>query len=64
VFELDHFWCAVLVRGGQPALEEVARLNQMVVHRDHRHADGARLRIGQQCGPLGHVLGVDGSHET
>ncbi len=41
--------------GGQPGrqaiLEEVGRLNEVVVDRDHRHPDRPRLGVGQQGGP-------------
>ncbi len=40
----------VLKGGGQPALEHVRGLDEMVVDRDDRVADVGRLRIGQQAG--------------
>ena len=52
----DHAGCAVLERGRQAPLEEVGRLDQVVVDGDHRHTDGPRLGVGQQGGPVAPCL--------
>ncbi len=63
VLLLDHPRRPLGQRGGQATLEEVGRLNEVVVHRDHRHPDRPRLGVGQQGGPAGCGSCLDGSHE-
>ena len=49
---LDDRGRPCLERRGQAALEEVRRLNEVVVDRDHGHPHGPGLGVGQQRGPL------------
>ncbi len=46
--------------GGQAAVEEIGRLDQMVVHRDDGHRDGPRVGVGEQCR---RSLGAAGLHK-
>ena len=48
--------------GGQPVLEEIRGLDQVVVDRDHGHQDRPGLRVGEQGGPARCGPCVDGSH--
>ena len=49
--------------GGEAMFEQVRRLNEVVVDRNHRHPDGPGLRVGEQGGPARCGPCVDGSHE-
>ncbi len=60
---LDDARCAGGESRGQAILEEVRRLNQVVVDRDHRHPDRPGLGVGQQRGPARRRSCLDGSHE-
>ena len=63
---LDHLRRAVLERGGQASLEQVGRLDEVVVDGDHGDPHGPRLGVGQQRGPVRglvvRALRLDGSH--
>ena len=59
---LDHPGGGVGQGGGQTTLEEIRRLDEVVVDRNDGDPDRPGLGIGQQGGPL-RPVDVDGSHE-